>query len=561
MLAQDIKLDSTIYKAIHDEIYRVLDESADSIAKPFFVSYTVADMEYQFVKAQLGSTTVKIDQPSKTGTYRLMIGDYHINDENYIGKRQYRNEIEVPRIPMPVDNDYWGIRRSAWSGLTNSIRRATESYKNKINFMDEEGIDKENYLDDYEQLGPVVMDFNDNRELPRIEEVEAKAKRISKMFIDFPEFYLSAVDIMNIYGRVYVENTEGSRFSFPVGISTMMLSVGLMDSNNDYKSESISYNRPAFKDLPNQDVLSNHIKILANYIAEYDTALVIEEKYEGPVMLEGANVADLFISKLFKSGDLLSSREVLNESGYEDDDFEEKVIGDKITAKNINVVDCSRMLTYKNHPLIGGYYIDGEGVYPEDSLLLIKEGEIVSKLNSRIPNEEVKSSNGHYKTGLPVNGYVPSQLAPGVVFITTSEPVEMQHLKTSIIELCKKEELDYYIAKKSLIPYDCVSPDMYIKVNIESGKETLLKKTTNLKIPDDGLEEIVAISGVEYIYNTSYGYGGIENTMPLSVICPKAIVLEEAELTRQTRYAKKNADRPVVPSPLELYNNKAEKDQ
>ena len=82
--------DSLVLNAMRDELKRNIDQlSAESFEKPFFIAYSIADVNSTLVNATLGAIHGSETRNYKDWQVRVMVGDYEINDES---KRRFRDK-------------------------------------------------------------------------------------------------------------------------------------------------------------------------------------------------------------------------------------------------------------------------------------------------------------------------------------------------------------------------------------------------------------------------------------------------------------------------------------
>ena len=127
------KSDETIiWKALKDEVKRNMDSlNLKNGPKTCFISVTLDNINSISINSELGSIVQSNENKARSLSYRLLVGSYKLNDENFTGL----NNNPTPHLDpesLPIDNDYNGIRRTFWAVLDNSYRTATKNYLEKI---------------------------------------------------------------------------------------------------------------------------------------------------------------------------------------------------------------------------------------------------------------------------------------------------------------------------------------------------------------------------------------------------------------------------------------------
>jgi hypothetical protein len=104
----------TIFKAMNDELNRNISNlNLNKYKPPFFIAYRLNYAKKLSIEASLGSIIQSEENIGKSPSIRLMVGDYSLNDENFVGGSR-RFSSGGGYLPLPLDNDYRAIRRSFW---------------------------------------------------------------------------------------------------------------------------------------------------------------------------------------------------------------------------------------------------------------------------------------------------------------------------------------------------------------------------------------------------------------------------------------------------------------
>jgi hypothetical protein len=199
-----------------DELYRnYYNLAINEDAKPFFISYTIADTRNTIVSASLGAIINSNQQKLKDRQVRVMVGDYKINDENFSYNQPEEINIES-RTPMPLDNDYSGIRRSLWLTTNSVYASAARTYKNKMALIA------------HKELNESALEIPDFSHAPVVKKVvsgpinycdknylEERARNLSSIFSKYSTIFSSVVTFNVFESIVYFINSEGTEVQFP----------------------------------------------------------------------------------------------------------------------------------------------------------------------------------------------------------------------------------------------------------------------------------------------------------------------------------------------------------
>lgn len=558
--------DTVVFKAMKDELDRSMKKLAlDDFANPFYISYTVEDVTTMFIASTLGALSSSSERHYRSWSNRVLAGDYQLNDENFVDATR-RKPPRDGDLELPLDNDYYGIRRALWMMTNNTYKSAAENYKNKLAALKDKNLTKQDLQ---------IADFCSS---PRIDTIynsvnvqwdkkllENLARKVSKVFTKYHEIFYSEVTVFQIHANLYFYSSEQSKFKEPFDILYITASAVGESENGENINEQLRYVVTSPDALPSDETLANNINDLAKLVVEKSKAPMLDENYSGPVLFLGQSVADIFSLGLFNGTDnLFAYREPLyNNSqmsmyyGQNINSLESKL--DKpVISKSVSVKDFSKLKEYEGIKLVGGYNIDGEGVVPPDTLNLIENGILKSLYNGRTPTRSIKESNGHRRY-IYQSGGVTSDLGPGVVFISSKETKSNAELKTELIKLAKEEGLDYAIIVKPLQQGNYYSPLSIYKVSVSDGKEQMLRDAAIGQFSINSLKKIVSVSDKTMVYNTLLNGGNEGSTIfsnqdalpsgaPVSYIMPDGLLLKEVEFQHQTKPLA--SDKPIVKSPL-----------
>ena len=139
----DFQTDSTeniIMLTMREELQRNMENlEYKDYNKPFFISYSIADAHTLSINATLGSLETSNVTHLRDWIIRVMIGDYQMTDENF--EDIIDSSPDNPQYhQLPLDNDYYGIRRCLWEATDRVFKSASQTYKNKITALREKNI-------------------------------------------------------------------------------------------------------------------------------------------------------------------------------------------------------------------------------------------------------------------------------------------------------------------------------------------------------------------------------------------------------------------------------------
>ncbi len=491
----------------------------DNLQRPFFISYTMGDMQSLSVSASHGALTGSNYTPFRSSACRLLIGDYLCSDENYYGSTG--GSVGYDGTPC-LENDERGIRYTIWRDIDAIYKNAAETYEQKMATIKQLNIPaKDLELPDWDKTPVVVMN-----DLPRKQVSFDKAgyenyvKAASAVFNDYPEVLDSDVSILVYDAYIYFYNTEGTEFRYPLTVAS--LSIGVTGKTEDGENMSnslfLSYALPG--EYPSIDEAKKQCRIVAERMIEEIHAPKMEESYSGPVLFEGLAVISAIHANLISGSiSLVAERKPLTSGGFSyGGNSIEDMIGKRVTAREITIEDLTGTKTYNGKPLFGYAPIDGQGVVPPEKITLVENGILKTLLSDRVPTPKVPHSNGHALLGLSMA----SDISSGVIRVSDTRTMESAKLKEELLKLAKEEGYDYaYIVRET--SGGGYYPVALYQVNVATGKETRIRSAAINDLDEKSFRNIVGVSDKEQVYDT------ILNN-PMTLITPEAILFEELQL-------------------------------
>ena len=553
--------DDVIFKAMNDELNRSISKlTIDKYSPPFFISYQLSDAQSLSVKATLGALLSSTEAPTRFQNVRLMVGDYSLNDENFVGSQRYSTG-GGGYLQLPLDNNYEAIRRSFWISSDQTYKRAIESYDQKLTALKQQNKSEEEKLDDYSKITPVSLIMKSTVVKYDKAKWEAVAKDVSEVFKAYSQISSSSIHLSLVNACVYVTTSEGTKLKVPLSIACLWVNANSQSEDGEILNDQLLYYALTPEQLPVVDKIKQDIKQMADNMLSLSKAPVIKNSYSGPVIFEGEAVAELFTQKLFKGNGLIASREPVFAVERQNQGSVNKLddkINQKICSENITIKETPKLKAFNNIPLIGTFEIDAEGVVPKDELILVNKGILKTMLNDRVPTDKIKESNGHKRFSLN-GGFVNAQKAPGIINISynNGEPVKL--LRKAVLKEAEKNGLEFiYVIRKLEVSNPgqnrslssmmggrnlAVSKPIGVyKVMVKTGEEQLVRSAVISEFPINKFKEITFGSKEQIVYNTL-----LNSSVPVSFIVPQVLVFNDISIEKD-----KNAKPrlPFVSNPL-----------
>lgn len=546
--------EEVIFKAMDDELNRSMSHlKINEFRPPFYISYQLADGQSFTVMATLGAITLSTWSPVNVQNVRLMVGDYSLSNENFVGSGFYSGGAS---LPLPLDNDYYAIRRSFWAATDQGYKRAINSYDQKLSALKQRNKSGEPIPDDFSKITPVSRVVNCSNLKYDKSRWEAVGREISAAFKAYTHISNSSVLLSFNNAIVYVTSSEGLKLKIPLSIACLWVNATLRGTDGEIFSEPLQYYALTPDELPSAERVKQDIKKMVDNISALSKSPVLTDAYSGPVIFEGEAVAELFIQKFFRNNTMVTSREPVYDIERQYQGNTNKMddkINQRILAENITIKETPKLTVFNNTPLIGTFDIDSEGVEPQEELILVDKGILKTLLNDRIPTKKVMESNGHRRFAL-YGGFVSTQKAPGVINIQYHNGYSSDEVRTQALKKAEKDGLEYiYVIRKFevsnpgqnrslMMARSLPKPIGVYRLNVKSGEELLVRSALISEFEMTRFKYITFGTDEQVVYNTM-----LNNSVPVSFIVPRALVFEDISI-EPDKTAKSKL--PIVPNPL-----------
>jgi predicted Zn-dependent protease len=531
-----------VLKALQDEINRNLaDLRLPDHEKPFFIMYGIVDQKTYSFSASLGSLTRSSDNHNRyRSTARVLVGDYSFNDESLdddLFSSSTSNEIE-----LPLEDDYWGIRRSFWSTTDKVYRDAAKNLQKNKESLKETGKElkdlphrtfaKTASVSIVNQLEPLSVDRS---------ALENRARKLSELFFKHPAIFNSGVMFNYIEGIKYLANSEGSKVKVPFRVAAFTSIVFSKTPEGEQYVNGITHFASTPDKLPTDAQLTEEINALIREMETRSSTPRFAEEYSGPVLMIGQSVAEIFASQLLGgAGPLAASDNITKLSGYQyDTEFygNDSKVGKSIMHESITIVAKPKLKTFNGVDLLGSFDVDDECVVPSNEVTLVERGILKTLLNNRTLTSPGQSANG-FSGG------------PGVLQINIASKDSEKALKKKLLDKAKKEGLTHAIIIRNSGAAGLRLLNIY-KVSVKDGKEELLQGATIGNLDSKILKHILGASDNYKAYNLGNGRDNTARggTGLTSFIVPEAVLFDELDINRFRMPAIKETE--YVKNPLE----------
>ncbi len=530
--------EDVLLKAMEDELKRSMSELVlEDHDRPFFISYRAFDTKGLGVSASLGSLNASDCSPDRRGSVRLIVGDYDFNDESFapemeMGFAGSPNTSFMPNT-MPIEDDYYGIRRYFWNSTEGIYRRAAKGFKGHKTKLKKEA----RSIDDTPHLifskVPVVsyqspaVKVNWDRKA-----IEDRARKISAVFLEYPEVENSRVYLSAYHSKEYFISSEGTRIVEEEAGATLNISISASASPGFFNPEFIRYEAASFEELPSDELIKADILKTIEKLSKKEELDQFEDSYEGPVLFYDKSVANLFARQFVSSLNASQTATIEEETGFRNRSKElDHKIDKRVTSRDLTVSVLPGAFTYEGEKMKGAYRYDHEGVKATDSLMLIEKGYLKELMRSRVV---LKGSPGPNGTGM----------GAGVLSVISHNTQTDDELKQQLIELAEDEGLEYALIVREL-PFAGRGVNVY-KVSLEDGSETLLQSASLTDLDFNSFRKVGGTSPDRTVHHLPDPFNG----RTVSIVSPRVLLLEDVEVESFQNYGARKTKEPLVKNPL-----------
>ncbi len=566
-----------IMQAMKDELKRNIEELVlPGLEAPFYISYTLGDMEIAHFGANLGNIVSDNSEKFKTQNTFLLVGSYERANNNYYDVNTlYRRPGS---FTIPTEASYTGVRRSFWKSTDSNYKAAAETLEAKKSAIENQNISgTEINLPDFSSSEAVKERIFKPKILINTAILKELAKEASAVFKDFPEITDSYVSAYHYNTYIYFHNSEGSEISYPLSYTALMINAEIITEDGKKLFDHKHYLSTFPHQLPSVEEVKNQVGNLAKELIALRNASVFNDYYSGPVLIENQAVSEYIIQQVFGENNALIARRrpvLQNEqvaallSNFSLTNRLETRIDRRIVDRGISIFSSPDLNSYEGKFLVGHYPFDAEGIKTHETTL-VENGILKNFLHNRVPTQTSSGSNASQRLGISHKTFR-TILAPGVIRLQSDETYSKDELKQKLIEIARDEDLDYAIIirkfeydiserkseqTRSGADRDLMSRPLYIyKVNLDDGSEELIRGAEVSGLSIRSLNRISGTSEGVYIYNglkklhSRTSNRGSFQGIPVSVISPDAILFNELEIVEESSSSTQRP--PAVESPL-----------
>ena len=548
---------ASVRKAMENELARSMKDlhMGDDEPHPYFIAYTISDMDQATTSATLGAVTAAHAYRGRLLRTEIRVGDANFDNTNFEGGAN----VEA----IPIEDDYAALRREIWLRSDESYKNAVETLARKRSAAaGQASADEDDGVGDFspQTAAHVEVPFTASTADPG--ELRETVRKLSLILASFPEIYGSHVTGTNAIVRRRLATSEGSW----VDDNQRTLRIDVVadtQADDGMKLRSfVPFSAVDMAGLPPFAEMEKAVRAMAKELVAARQA-PIATSGAGAVLFEGPAAAQ--IVKILLGDQLGGTPPPKTASAGSDDGGQQSVLagklGQRVAAPILSLVDDPLLAAAPGKAAVfGSYRVDDEGVAAQ-RVSLIEKGVLKSLLMSRTPRKEITRSNGHGRA--PRFAGVRAHV--GTLVLTGAKGQKRAEMIAALDKIAKGGGVTTYIVRllddgsipggdaddlTALFSFGGGShgpPPIrpLIVYRVAHGKETLVRGVTLENLLPRSFKEIAATGSEPVVYNYQDGGGGFSG-VPSTIIAP-ALLFPDVDIRRQPG---KHRKPPVYPSPL-----------
>jgi TldD protein len=522
---------------------RELKRATTSLAKadpsPYFLSYAVADIDATVIVASNGSVIFSTDVVRRQGDVMMHVGSLALDNTH---NQSRGSGIVSGSLPLSSDTD--AMARVLWQLTDMEYEQASAAFA-KVKTSNAVQADEEDKSPDFST--EAALTHADETQFRRFNEQKAwqeRARKISALFLKYPEVYTSIVYFTATADRSYLATSEGAALVRPSAMVRLVIQAATRADDGTELMRVESFQGATAEQLPGDSELETKVATMSADLKALRAAPAAEP-YAGPAMLSGRAAAVFFHEVL---GHRLEGHRQRDES--EGQTFTKKV-NELVLPAFLSVTDDPTLKELNGVQLAGYYDYDDEGV-PAQKVIAVENGVLKNFLMSRMPIKNFTQSNGHGRRqpGLMATG------RQGNLIVTSTNTVKDAELRQKFIEEIKKQGKPYglyfddiqggfTLTQRALPQAFQVLPVMVYRVYADGRPDELVRGVDIVGTPLLSLNNIMLTGDTLQVFN---GVCGAESgQVPVAAAAP-AMLFSTIEVQKRRR----GTDRPPILPPPDI---------
>lgn len=509
-----------VLTAMRQEMQRTMKELASTPTPPYFLSYSVAEVNTTTITASFGALDINKTSMHRVLDVDLRVGTYDLDNTRSIRGVAFELGRGTRGVILPSGNNVPALRSIIWSATDKAYKGAIERYgkvlTNKQVKVKEEDpsadLSRENPNNYVQPVTAFVFDTVAWRN---------RVVKVSRLFAQQKDIVQGRVTFQADKLVKYFVNSEGSNIVTFEPIVKMFLICKTKAEDGMSLPLYTSYSAYTAQALPSEEQMVADAKRMITLCQQLREA-PLTETYTGPAILSGRS-SGVFFHEIFghrveghRQKDVNSSQTF------------KTFVGKKILPDFIDVVFDPTITSLNGKDIVGAYKYDDEGI-PGQRVVAVENGIFKKFLMSRAPIADNPNSNGH---GRHQAGFKCVSRQSNLL-VKAKNTVPYDSLRSLLREECKKQNKEYGLFFDDIqggftftgrtVPNAFnVQPLVVYKVYADGRPDELVRGVDLIGTPLTTFNNIVATADDMGIFN---GVCGAESGgVPVSASSPSILV-------------------------------------
>ena len=528
--------EETVFRAMQDELDRSMTElRIEGMHPPYFLSYTVEDVERVAVRARYGAIVRSQRDENRYLYVECRVGTPEFDNTYFVSSW---DDLGDYRKGMVEEDDYRALRHSLWLHTDAAYKKALELLAGKDAYIQTHP--RKEAIPDLSPAEPFVHDGAPAELVIDADAWTEEARAIGEVLAEFASLQDWTASFAGTAKTRRFLNSEGSRHQKGAVFSDLEITATMQADDGQRVTSFLRYSTRGGDPLPTGTELAESVREMAREMEAMASAETIDE-YAGPVLFSDYAAAQL-MTQLFAEQLSPTKSPMLAEDWMRQYVPDPKLAGRlnrRVLPDFVTVTDEPTRDSWNGRKLAGYMVVDDEGV-PSEDLTLVEGGRLVMLPMGRGPTKKLTTSNGH-AARLPNQWTMPTATN---LFVRTSEPEK--DLVRELRSLCADFGNEYGLLITRLDEPDISRRYQWTETSDEPGAALLSSPVVAYKVYEsDGrmepvrgiafddvsirsLRDIFAMGTEPQMVNLSASVGGSDMGHRVAVITPD-ILIEEME--------------------------------
>ncbi len=441
-----------VTRALADELARSIERlRLGDQPRPYFISYRVEDVRLTEVAATFGSLVASREARNRFLAVEVRVGDPSFDNTNFFTfpgasgglARSFRGRAQVP-----LTDDYRELRRQAWLLTDSAYKQALDQLARKRAALR----NRQRNVDLPDLAAAEPRRLVQPVEVPVVPPaaVADRVRELSAIFRRFPSIQRSEAHLGSSFVETRYLDSAGSIFHHGQPLVRLSAWAERQAADGRPLADAVAWYGRADADLPPATEIAAAVEALGKRLEAAGEGFLVE-RYNGPVLLEGAAAAELTLQALAPR--LIGFRRPVAEDPRIEESLERfsggfnDKLGGRVLARFMRLVDDPTRDSFDGRPLVGGYPIDDDAVAAAPTVL-VERGILKTLLTSRNPSPGAPSSSGNRRGA----GAAPSNL-----LFAADETMTRAELGRELLALVTERELEYGVVIRRIANPDLVA--------------------------------------------------------------------------------------------------------